>query len=662
MSSFVSRLPVGSSLVAKSSALLGQQLETDRRVRGTIPSSLATRKEWVAALAWLNDHSPPSTMDCRTLTDDERHVLAALLAIDGGKTGLAGRIQSALVSTNTPEDEALAENGTFLSLIESRGYDQAISISTLTRQSALSRIKDSPFQNDIGRVDLLTLRERCAMQMWVSQVRDSSGLVDLPPPLRVALGQAVGISGVSDEKLLHLLAVIFDISPAEVFEGDPDRGRRLEQSSGGTLLLANSSSLWDQKELSFGQFRCNTSEKAEILEIWKKNKSLGLKITQILSTDELKDANTKIKAMKGFGGSDEDYAIHSPYSKYPWSQSLEIPDNEKFDAMRAGRQLMNGSRFMNSKFLTPLDQMMRAAHDAEWRVLWAEYDAAKQSGQLGQLLLVVEQIKSAVRRLFEGLKASAMTLARQYPIPTFEELRDGRIAQCDSLNSFFEMLSRNISEQSKYQENPDATVAGFWITFMDSFRTKASSSDDLDAVAKLGANFGSMNANLSSSRGSTSGGSCVGGGSGTAGSGSASSRNSGGTPPSKSTVAISGGERGKRYTPNVTWPSSADIIGPVLGVAGPSFRCHQCNESGHWKGECPEYWGKKGKPLPGWNEKGKKIKKMWDGENPTKECFKLWLKFVQDPDNYPAGGQPASIDGAPDLSDFELRARKGAGP
>jgi len=188
---------------------------------------------------------------------------------------------------------------------------------------------------------------------------------------------------------------------------------------------------------------------------------------------------------------------------------------------------------MNSKFLTPLDQMMRAAHDAEWRVLWAEYDAAKQSGQLGQLLLVVEQIKSAVRRLFEGLKASAMTLARQYPIPTFEELRDGRIAQCDSLNSFFEMLSRNISEQSKYQENPDATVAGFWITFMDSFRTKASSSDDLDAVAKLGANFGSMNANLSSSRGSTSGGSCVGGGSGTAGSGSASSRNSGGTPPLK---------------------------------------------------------------------------------------------------------------------------------
>jgi hypothetical protein len=53
---------------------------------------------------------------------------------------------------------------------------------------------------------------------------------------------------------------------------------------------------------------------------------------------------------------------------------------------------------------------------------------------------------------------------------------------------------------------------------------------------------------------------------------------------------------------------------------------------------------------------------MWDGENPTKECFKLWLKFVQDHENYPAGGQPAAVDGAPDLSDFEHRARKGAGP
>jgi len=35
---------------------------------------------------------------------------------------------------------------------------------------------------------------------------------------------------------------------------------------------------------------------------------------------------------------------------------------------------------------------------------------------------------------------------------------------------------------------------------------------------------------------------------------------------------------------------------------------------------------------------------------------------VQDSDNYPAGGQPASVSGAPELSDFELRARKGAGP
>jgi hypothetical protein len=238
------------------------------------------------------------------------------------------------------------------------------------------------------------------------------------------------------------------------------------------------------------------------LEIWKKNKSLGLKITQILSTEELKDVTTKIKAMKGFGGSHGDIAIHSPYSTYPWAQSLEIPDNEKFDAMREGRKLMNASRSMNSKFLSIFDQMARAAHETEWRALWAEYDAAKLSGHLGQLLLVVEQIKSAVRRLFEGLKTAADAQARQFPVPAFVELRDGRNAQCSSLNSFFETLSRNIAEHSKHQMNPDATVAGFWITFMDSFRTKASSPDDLDAVARIGASFGAMGAAPSSSRGS----------------------------------------------------------------------------------------------------------------------------------------------------------------
>jgi hypothetical protein len=190
-------------------------------VKGTIPSSLAIRKEWVAALAWLTDHNPPSTMDCRQLSDGKRKVLAALLAIDGGKVGLAGRITSVLSATGTSDNELMSDDSTFLSLIQSRGFDQAIGISTLTRQAALTRIGDSPFSVDIGNVDLQALRERCAMQLWISQVRDSSGLADLPPRLRVALGQAVGISGASDEKLLQLLTIVFDISSSAVPEGDP---------------------------------------------------------------------------------------------------------------------------------------------------------------------------------------------------------------------------------------------------------------------------------------------------------------------------------------------------------------------------------------------------------------------------------------------------------
>jgi len=112
----------------------------------------------------------------------------------------------------------------------------------------------------------------------------------------------------------------------------------------------------------------------------------------------------------------------------------------------------------------------------------------------------------------------------------------------------------------------------------------------------------------------------------------------------------------------MTWPSSEDILGPVLGIGGPPFDCHACGQSGHWKGECPVFWGKKGKSLPGWTAQGQKIPNMWNGENPTKECYKSWVKFVTDVENYPDGGGPAALEGAPDIEAFKHRAKKGAGP
>ena len=75
----------------------------------------------------------------------------------------------------------------------------------------------------------------------------------------------------------------------------------------------------------------------------------------------------------------------------------------------------------------------------------------------------------------------------------------------------------------------------------------------------------------------------------------------------------------------------------------------------------PGFLGEQFKPLPGWKSNGKKDRAGWDGDNPTKATFKAWLQFVKE--NFPGGGgQAASVVGAPDSSDYQDSARKGAGP
>ena len=72
----------------------------------------------------------------------------------------------------------------------------------------------------------------------------------------------------------------------------------------------------------------------------------------------------------------------------------------------------------------------------------------------------------------------------------------------------------------------------------------------------------------------------------------------GGGISTRSSFGSAGG--GSRHTSGVTLPCSENVIGPHLGVTGPAFSCNHCEEEGHWKGECPAYWGFLGKPLPGW--------------------------------------------------------------
>ena len=101
-------------------------------------------------------------------------------------------------------------------------------------------------------------------------------------------------------------------------------------------------------------------------------------------------------------------------------------------------------------------------------------------------------------------------------------------------------------------------------------------------------------------------------------------------------------------------------MGTELGVEGPgpTFVCWGCKQrAGHYKGECPEAWGKKGKPLPGYDKDGVRTTKGWHDDVPRKRTYVKWVEFLKDTDNYPAGGAvPANVQDAPELAAFEERA------
>ena len=49
----------------------------------------------------------------------------------------------------------------------------------------------------------------------------------------------------------------------------------------------------------------------------------------------------------------------------------------------------------------------------------------------------------------------------------------------------------------------------------------------------------------------------------------------------------------------------------------------------------------------------------WTDNNPNKEVFKEWVKFIENPDNFPKGAKPARLDNAPDMQTIRKTARQG---
>ena len=64
---FVDRIQAGNEVMSKRTGELQIFLSQDPRVHGGIPGTLAERKEWAAALLWLDSNAPVLLTDLQAL-------------------------------------------------------------------------------------------------------------------------------------------------------------------------------------------------------------------------------------------------------------------------------------------------------------------------------------------------------------------------------------------------------------------------------------------------------------------------------------------------------------------------------------------------------------------------------------------------------------------
>ena len=108
--------------------------------------------------------------------------------------------------------------------------------------------------------------------------------------------------------------------------------------------------------------------------------------------------------------------------------------------------------------------------------------------------MAVKKVKGFVRRLMEAQKSASAEVYSKYQQVESEEIRVGRETQACALTEFFDQLGRRIEEQSVVRGTmlQAQSVAGFWISFVEAWRRRATaaSAEDLDAVIKQGMGFG----------------------------------------------------------------------------------------------------------------------------------------------------------------------------
>ena len=699
--SFTARLQSGHSLSGMRSADILKLLQDDMRVCGAIPSSLADRREWAAALAWADLNKPILLADVQALTKQEHDLLALVLDIGSGKrpSVLCPLILTALSADGGDLDSG-SDVSTFVDLLEKHDKDLSTRIKSLTKPKLQETLKDAPACFSAGAVTVAELRNRYSFLQWASVAGTPDDFKSLSPQLRQTAFQILNVPSASLEVQCQMAALLsgktlfqhrqhtipphVEISGNDVSGGAEDSDRvgggagagpfpSAADGPRGRLHFSDASppcngqqrlggqSAWDHPLVDYGSFAPGSHARADLESARAKYVSMKTSWTNLISKEELKAVR---EAMKLTQDSQESISLSRQYCPWPWGQRLTIDTSQSFKPSRQGRILMNALRMDNENFNSWTELQLRNFRETEHEAVVAMIDSAIASGDVSSLLLAFSELRDFAQKRFTAEVANSATLFQKLTFKEFQEIHQGRSLQMHTCPAFFDSISRRIRSEAKKHsaEGENECLIGAYISFFSSWKAGDLAQEDANELKRLGKKFSTLgsstgSSNVSSSPKANRAVSLSSFGAGRISPGSPSSNRG---AKSRSPAASSSGASVPRYRTGISLPSSESIIGPHLGISSPPFSCHFCRDSGHWKGECPAFWGSRDTPLPGWKKDGKKDKKAWEGENPKKETFKLWVQFIKD--NFEDGGEPAGLEGAPSFSDYKDRARKGAGP
>ena len=180
--SFTAKLPAGHELLGKRSADLQALLSLDKRVLGSIPTSLPDRKEWASALAWLDSHAPVLLADLQSLADKEISTLGSIFDLGSGKTpARLALVIHAFLSDNVGGSSPATSFGEMLQLHDSELHR---TIGGWGARQLRSALKDAPAYFTAGAEDPTDLRERYAFFLWASSAGSPEDFAKLPSDLQ----------------------------------------------------------------------------------------------------------------------------------------------------------------------------------------------------------------------------------------------------------------------------------------------------------------------------------------------------------------------------------------------------------------------------------------------------------------------------------------------